>query len=233
MPSFIAYVDESGDEGFQFDKGSSRWFVLSAVVFQRSVEPAETKLVDQVRDAINAKRPKERQIPLKKPLHFRDLKHDARRYYAESIGLADLQTITICISKPHLTSPERFREEEKVYPYATRLLLERLIWFCRDHRRTDDADDGTVEIIFSERKGIPESDFRSKILQIAGDVGAEGVIVPNQVLTLSPGRRKGLQIADAVASSTYFALEKGGFGMVEDAYLRALSSRIYRKRREP
>jgi hypothetical protein len=32
---FRVYIDESGDEGFKFDqpgKGSSRWFVLSAVV---------------------------------------------------------------------------------------------------------------------------------------------------------------------------------------------------------
>lgn len=37
--SFIAYVDESGDEGFVFNSdgsGSSRWFVLSAVVIRKS-----------------------------------------------------------------------------------------------------------------------------------------------------------------------------------------------------
>ncbi len=41
--SFIAYIDESGDEGFHFKddgRGSSRWFVLSAVVFRRTEERA-------------------------------------------------------------------------------------------------------------------------------------------------------------------------------------------------
>lgn len=36
--SFVAYVDESGDEGFKFlpnAQGSSRWFVLSAMVIRR------------------------------------------------------------------------------------------------------------------------------------------------------------------------------------------------------
>lgn len=36
--SFVAYVDESGDEGFKFlpnEKGSSRWFVLSAMVIRK------------------------------------------------------------------------------------------------------------------------------------------------------------------------------------------------------
>jgi hypothetical protein len=37
--SFIAYVDESGDEGFVFNpdgSGSSRWFVLSAAVIRQT-----------------------------------------------------------------------------------------------------------------------------------------------------------------------------------------------------
>lgn len=36
--SFVAYVDESGDEGFKFlpnEQGSSRWFVLSALVIRK------------------------------------------------------------------------------------------------------------------------------------------------------------------------------------------------------
>ena len=36
--SFVAYVDESGDEGFKFlpnEQGSSRWFVLSALVVRK------------------------------------------------------------------------------------------------------------------------------------------------------------------------------------------------------
>ena len=37
-PSFLAYIDESGDEGFVFNEdgsGSSRWFVLSAAVIRQ------------------------------------------------------------------------------------------------------------------------------------------------------------------------------------------------------
>lgn len=37
-PSFVDYIDESGDEGFVFNgdgSGSSRWFVLSAAVIRK------------------------------------------------------------------------------------------------------------------------------------------------------------------------------------------------------
>ena len=36
--SFVAYIDESGCEGFKFladEQGSSRWFVLSALVLRK------------------------------------------------------------------------------------------------------------------------------------------------------------------------------------------------------
>jgi hypothetical protein len=41
--TFIAYIDESGDEGFSFLPGCSEWFVLSAVLVRRT---EDLKMVD-------------------------------------------------------------------------------------------------------------------------------------------------------------------------------------------
>ena len=53
MPSsFTAYIDESGDEGFVFlpgEKGSSRWLVLSAVVFRKSKDLEAVRVMREVR----------------------------------------------------------------------------------------------------------------------------------------------------------------------------------------
>ncbi len=54
----------------------------------------------------------------------------------------------------------------------------------------------------------------------------------SQVETYSPGKRLGLQFADAVASSYYFAVEQGPFGFTEDAYARQLLPRAYRQNGE-
>lgn len=105
-PSFVAYVDESGDEGFSFDRASSRWFVLAAAIIETGDDLTEVKLVDEVRAGINKNRKPEHQIPEKKPLHFRDLKHDQRKYFASRLGAARLRTVAICVHKPDLTSPE-------------------------------------------------------------------------------------------------------------------------------
>ena len=51
-PSFIAYVDESGDEGFVFNpdgSGSSRWFVLSAAVVRQANDLQMVSCLKEVR----------------------------------------------------------------------------------------------------------------------------------------------------------------------------------------
>ena len=53
MPSsFVTYIDESGDEGFVFNpdgSGSSRWFVISAVVFRKANDLQSVACLKEVR----------------------------------------------------------------------------------------------------------------------------------------------------------------------------------------
>lgn len=100
-PTFVAYIDESGDEGFRFDGGSSRWFVLSAVVMRKTHEAAMIDLVRDVRTLLGK--------PPKKPLHFRDLRHEHRLPFLDRIAGAELSAISILTHKPSLTEPAKFR----------------------------------------------------------------------------------------------------------------------------
>jgi Protein of unknown function (DUF3800) len=101
-PTFVVYVDESGDEGFSFGRGSSDWFVLSAVIIKKSIELETVKLVDRIRTQL--------QKPEKKPLHFRDLKHEQRLPYIGEIGKANLRTVSVITHKPSIKEPEKFHE---------------------------------------------------------------------------------------------------------------------------
>ena len=81
--SFTAYIDESGDEGFVFlpgERGSSRWLVLSAVVFRKSKDPEAVRVMREVR-ALLGKDPK-------KALHFREMKHKHRLPYVRALAAA-------------------------------------------------------------------------------------------------------------------------------------------------
>ncbi len=72
-PSFVAYIDESGDEGFVFKdygSGSTRWFVLSAAVIRQVNDLQMVSCLKAVREVLRKE--------AKTPLHFVDLKHEQR-----------------------------------------------------------------------------------------------------------------------------------------------------------
>lgn len=226
-PTFVAYIDESGDEGFAFGKGSSDWFVLSAVVVRKSKDLATVKLVDKVRAQLGR--------PPNKPLHFRDLKHEQRLPLIAEIAKADLRAVTVLVHKPSILEPEKFRERYRLYFYTGRYLFERLSWFCRDHRTSHDAGDGTVQIVFSNRAGTSYDELRRYLEQLEGrsvlrDVRIDwSVLKRDQIIAYTPEKRRGLQIADAVASGFFYAVQPSIHGFTEDRYARMLKPVVYHR----
>jgi hypothetical protein len=229
--SFTVYIDESGDEGFVFlpnEQGSSRWLVLSAVVFRKANDLDAVNLMRGVRSVLKKQ--------LKQALHFQHLKHEHRVPYARAIGEAKLRTVSVLIYKPSIKEPERFQSEKfRLYHYATRLLLERVSWLCRDHRKKDEGD-GTAEIIFSNRSMMSYDDLRAYLRHLreigeAQDIRIDwSVVLPEQVNAVNHDQLAGLQIADAVASGFYFAVNRNPYGDVEDRYARLMMPTIYRHR---
>lgn len=115
--SYRVYVDESGDEGFQFlehERGSSRWLVLSAAVFRKSNDLEAVALMKAIRGKLGK--------PPRKGLHFREIKHEQRLPYVRMIGNARVRTVSVLIHKPSISEPEKFQSEaHRLYRYASRL----------------------------------------------------------------------------------------------------------------
>jgi len=222
---FVAYIDESGDEGFVFrndGSGSSRWLVVSALVLRRENDR-------QVVEAARAARELLRK-PAKFPLHFRNLDHAQRVALARQVGQLRARTVNVLIHKPSISEPEHFqREAYSLYYYATRLLLERVSWLCRDHRRTA----GDVELIFSNRSAMSYDNLRGYLQQLR-DEDCRSIdwtlIDPTRVRAVNHDQLAGLQLADAVATSGYYAVTPNIYGDVEDRYLRLIAPTIYRHR---
>jgi len=141
--------------------------------------------------------------------------------------------MTVLTHKPSLREPETFRERYRLYFYATRYLLERLSWYCRDNRLPHDAGDGSVEIIFSNRSGMSYEEMRDYFIRLRNntefsDVRIDwSVVRPQQIHSATSGKYMGLQIADAIASSLYYAVEPSQYGYTEDRYARTLKPVTY------
>lgn len=227
--SFVVYIDESGDEGFQFGKGSTDWFVLSAVITEKVRDLDTVKLVDAMRTRLG------RQATDTSPLHFRKLKHEQRLPFVQLISAADLKVVTIMIHKPSISNIELFQERFRLYFYAARLLLERVSWYCRDHKTSHTGGNGSAEICFSNRGGMKYSEFRSymhtlKLKSALNTVRIEwDVIKADQITALSP-KLMGMQIADAVASGFFFGTQLNQYGFAEDRYVRMLKPAVYSHR---
>lgn len=230
--SFTAYIDESGDEGFVFhpeERGSSRWLVLSPVVFRKSNDLHAVRIMRDARVLLK-KEPK-------RALHFRELRHEQRVPYVRLIGSAQLRTVSVLIHKPSVKEPERFQSESfRLYRYASRLLLERVSWLCRDHHKEGEGD-GTVEITFSNRSAMSYDDLRDYLERLrltteASDVRVDwNVVRPERVKAVNHDQLAGLQVADAVASGMFFAVNLNPYGEVESRYLELLEPTIYRHRK--
>jgi len=217
MPcSFVVYIDESGDEGFAFGGGCSEWFVLSAVVTLKAEDMEVVGLVDRVRQMLGR--------PDHKPLHFRDLRHEHRLPLIAEISRASLRVVTLLVHKPSVPNPEDLRQGSALYFRAVHDLLERVSLLCRDARPR--GGDGTADVIFSNRSGMSYEDLIDSIRtpQFEG-----APIRHDQIYSHTAGRRMGLQVADAVASGFFKAVEPTQYGHTEDRYARMLETVLYRK----
>lgn len=223
--SFVVYIDESGDEGFVFGNGSTEWFVLSGVVIRKAQDLDVVKLADRIREKLG-KAPR-------RPLHFRDLRHEQRVPCVAEIAKTDLRTISVMVYKPSVKEAEKFQTRHRLYFYCVRLLLERVSWLCRDTRKLPDTGDGSAKIVFSNRSGMSYTELRSylALLRDMPEVQIEwSAIKTDRIKALPMVQRAGLQIADAVATSFFYAVQPSRHGFTEDRYARMLKPVVYRRK---
>src|SRR5579862_7338172 len=92
--SFVAYIDEAGDEGMEFDHGSSEWFILSGAIVAKE---KDHEFVQMVRDT---------HADFKKPidyvLHFRKLKHNRRLEWVGRIADSVCTLVSVLVHKRSL-----------------------------------------------------------------------------------------------------------------------------------
>ena len=91
---FNVYIDEAGDEGFKFDDrlghGSSKFFVLSAVIVKKEQDLEFSRLVNKMKIMLNYQKK-----DILSPLHFCKMSHDKRKACINK--LVDFKDFTIIL----------------------------------------------------------------------------------------------------------------------------------------
>lgn len=228
--SFIAYIDESGDDGLEKFRepgsrgGSSSWLVISACVLRYSSDLQVVKWRDEISAKIQGRRSRD--------LHFANLNHNQKVMAVQSLSARPIRAINI-ISNKRTAPPGTFTQKNQLYFYTTRYLIERISWLCRDYRLVVTEGDGRVKIIFSRRGGMSYSDFRTYLLRLQSDETVRihwPAIDIERIEALDHSRRAGLQIADAIASAFAAGVEPNVYGNCETRYAEILKPIVYNRR---
>lgn len=113
--------------------------------------------------------------------------------------------------------------------------LERVSWYCRDHKLPSDSGNGGAEIFFSNRSGMNYQEMKEyfnhlKVQTKISDIRIDwNLINPESIYAYSPGKLMGLQIADAVASSFYYAVQPSRYDYTEHRYACMLKPVVYHR----
>jgi Protein of unknown function (DUF3800) len=236
--SFLVYIDESGDEGFQFDefpKGSSRWFVLSAVIVRTPDDHKIRELAASVRKTLG--------FPERHVLHFSRLDHHRRLCFMQAIAGAPVCVTSILVQKELIAQPEIFTEQAfRLYFYTTRLLLERVFWWCRDFAAKHRLTTPEAKLIFEHRRHLSYDNLRDYLLLLKEKSEEDewlkflvkGISIhwpsinPDNILSAQKNQYAGLQAADCVASGARWALERR-YGNTEHRFAKTLKPIVYQR----
>lgn len=231
--TFIAYIDECGDDGLANYRapnrsgGASHWLTLSATVcrFSRDLETVAW------RDAIRNRLPDKRR---KKPLHFAELNHQQRVMAVESLRERPFRGLCVIANKPVIPAGI-YTQKNQLYFYLCRYLIERISWLCRDMRPSVPEGDGRVKIVFSRRGGMSYEHFRAYLGRLQADTERDiqihwPVIDVDGIEAKDHSRVAGLQLSDIVASGITAGVECDYYGNCELRFAERLKTAIYNRK---
>lgn len=226
--SYIAYIDESGDDGLHHFRapgksGSTQWLVLSCCIARCVYDLEFVKWRDDILRLMPARK--------KRDIHFRELSHSQKLMACQKIAELPIRGISVLSNKTTI-APNTYTEPNQLYYYITRYLIERITWFCRDMRPQVPEGDGRVKIIFSRRGGMNYSHFQEYLrtlkYQESSDVRIHWPVLDiDAVEAKDHSTRAGLQIADCISSAFRMAVDPDEFGNVESRYAKAMKFNTY------
>jgi hypothetical protein len=209
------YIDEAGDDGFATGS-SSEWFVLAGLLVPSDQNPICHRIIRDCRVELKYSN--------KRILHFRKLNHRQRIAVCRILGSSELKAIAVLIHKSVVIGQQTPRGK-RLYLVETAIcaLLNTAALIAREPMDTSD-----LEFVFSkcERTDFP------LILNSIREHQPQRIIEQSfwkrigQPKSRNPQFHSGLQLADIVASSCFFAINRNRYGGVEERYRACLSSML-------
>ena len=240
MFGYIAYIDESGDDGLKTVRpidpmGSSEWFVLSAVVIRADREKETLDEVRRIRSRLSRM--------IRPDIHFRHMRDENKLLVCKEIAGLNARCFAVVSNKRnmrryHNPSAAAVWSRNPFYCWITRLLLERVTTFCEARSRVDYGSPKPVKIVFSHRGGLSYGQLCAYLYKLRdqsragtlylgqGDL-AWSVVDLNQITSADHGQLEPLQLADCVASAFYEGVALKPNGTCNPEFAKLLKPRMW------
>ncbi|WP_162148388.1 DUF3800 domain-containing protein [Asticcacaulis sp. YBE204] len=238
-PTFIAYIDEAGDEGFGKLKaspgasGQSAWLILGACIVRSENDIFLPKWRDEILSSFNGSKAKD--------LHFRNLKHDQKVVACQILSGKKIGICLVASNKITIADhPKReiFKKPQHLYNYLVRFLLERITNACAYAAKKSKIDSCSIKIVFSRRGGTNYQVMKDYLALIRD--GKEkiysnykidwSILDIDSIEVENHSKRAGLQIADVVTSAMFCAIEPNAYGNFEPRYANLLQGKYIKSK---
>lgn len=210
MSNCTVYIDESGDLGI---RRGTQWFVLSAVVVDKSDEPSIRARIGQIRSQLNIN-----EIHLKKIREFKKRALIVRELCGESFTYMNVLVDT------DKFDPMKIPTADIAYNYVCKYLLQRVSWFLKSTGRIGD-------IVLSARGTSRDNDLIEYIKDKLLPYPANGIdpAVFEKVTAKSAAGWDMLQLADVCATTMFLTYQIDDFGFCTPCFSLAMQDHLYRK----
>jgi hypothetical protein len=110
------FMDDSGDPGFKFGKGSTTHFVIACIIFEDPLDMEETSLkIKKLKRSWGWN--------LDREVKFGKLDKNQRIEFYEAVASCNFRVRAICVDKRIITSAELINRHDKFYNYMIKQVL--------------------------------------------------------------------------------------------------------------
>lgn len=230
---FVAYIDESGDDGLKRVKpidpnGSSEWFVLGAIVVRASNENAIGRWHKEILADFG--------YTQRTDLHWRHLTHSRKLVVCDHLSRRPARLFALMSNKKNMRGFVNVRcakEPYFFYWWCSRLLLERVTAFCAKWSDKIYGEQRPVKLVFSHRGGMAYDRLMSylELLRFETEIGnikintrnlTWSVVDTSLIHYIAHRAEAGVQLADSVAGAFYEAVNVERKGAPDAQYARRL-----------
>lgn len=210
MSEYTVYIDEAGDLGI--NRGT-QWFVLSAVIVEKSKEPQLRSKLSAIKTRLNVQ-----QIHLRKIADFYK-----RALIVRELNDEDFVYMNVLVDTTKF-DVTKIPDSSVAYNYVCKYLLQRVSWFL-------EAKGKTTDVVLSARGTARDGELiqyiQDKLLPYPAN-SINGAMF-EKITAKSAGSWDLLQLADVCATTMFLTYEVNGYGFTTPCFSSAMQDHLYRK----